>query len=288
MTHISQKSTLQTVGLLCLDTCLNQLLFYILHISNIPRNAYNKRHTPYKRNMRLQSLNNARLTGSGHIGFLHLQPLPGTHQFQVILMKFLRIRPFRKYLEIGTSQCTRCRNFGMIGECLVPIQISEIIFRVFYKHIYRNIIQDGIQQIIQFAQFIPILNYIRNVLSEEPYNLFLPIFHYESGHLMHTFFYFPHPGIPGMISHAAPVITYFLHSFFKYLFCMKRNRQIIDFLYTQFAFHTIFFNELLIGIHQSTIGRSSQNAVTHLIKHALKHFQILLCNHPLADVTTHD
>ena len=176
----------------------------------------------------------------------------------------------------------------MIGECLVPIQISEIIFRVFYKHIYRNIIQDGIQQIIQFAQFIPILNYIRNVLSEEPYNLFLPIFHYESGHLMHTFFYFPHPGIPGMISHVAPVITYFLHSFFKYLFCMKRNRQIIDFLYTQFAFHTIFFNELLIGIHQSTIGRSSQNAVTHLIKHALKHFQILLCNHPLADVTTHD
>ena len=145
-------------------------------------------------------------------------------------MKLLRILIFGKYFKISTPQRFGSRNFRVSGKRLIPIKISEIIFRVLHKQINRNIIQYSIHQIIQFTQFITILDNICYILCKEPNHFLALILNHKGRNLMNTKFCFSHTGIFGTISKITSVIANLLNTFIKLFFSIQGNRQIIDFL----------------------------------------------------------
>ena len=139
-------------------------------------------------------------------------------------MKLLRILMFGKHFKISMAQCFGSRNFRVAGKRLVPIKISEIIFRVLHKQINRNIIQYGIHQIIQFTQFVTVLDNIRYILRKEPNHFLTLILNHKSRNLMNTKFCFSHTGIFSTISKITSIITNLLNTFIKYFFGIQRNR----------------------------------------------------------------
>ena len=146
MTHICQKSSFQPVGLLSLDTCLNQFLLDILEISDIPGYAYQKRFTPFHRYECFQSLHDTSLSGSCHISLLHFDSFMRTNQLQIVSAKSFGIRTFRKDFKVRMPDGPGCRNLGMFGKSFIPIQILEVVFGIFHKQINRDIIQNAVQQ----------------------------------------------------------------------------------------------------------------------------------------------
>ena len=139
-------------------------------------------------------------------------------------MKLLRILMFGKHFKISMAQCFGSRNFRVAGKRLVPIKISEIIFRVLHKQINRNIIQYGIHQIIQFTQFVTVLDNIRYILCKKPNHFLALILNHKGRNLMNTKFCFSHTGILGTISKITSIITNLLNTFIKYFFGIQRNR----------------------------------------------------------------
>ena len=139
-------------------------------------------------------------------------------------MKLLRILMFGKHFKISMAQCFGSRNFRVAGKRLVPIKISEIIFRVLHKQINRNIIQYGIHQIIQFTQFVTVLDNIRYILCKKPNHFLALILNHKGRNLMNTKFCFSHTGIFGTISKITSIITNLLNTFIKYFFGIQRNR----------------------------------------------------------------
>ena len=139
-------------------------------------------------------------------------------------MKLLRILMFGKHFKINMTQCLGSRNFRVTGKCFVPIKVSEIILRVFHKQINRNIIQYGIHQIIQFTQFVTVLDNIRYILCKKPNHFLALILNHKGRNLMNTKFCFSHTGIFGTISKITSIITNLLNTFIKYFFGIQRNR----------------------------------------------------------------
>ena len=154
--------------MLCLDACLNQFLFDILKVSDIPGDADQKRFAPFHRDKRFQCLHNTGLTGGRHVSLLHINPFMRPDQFQIIPAKPFGIRTLRKDLKVRAADCPGGGNLGMFGKCLVPIQISEIVFGIFHIQIDGDIIQNAVQQEVQFTKFIPLLDHIGNVLRKKP------------------------------------------------------------------------------------------------------------------------
>ena len=153
--------------MLCLDACLNQFLLDILKVSDIPGDTDQKRFAPFHRDKRFQCLHNTGLAGGRHVGLLHIDPFMRPNQFQIIPAEPFGICTLRKDLKVCSADCPGGRNLGMFGKCLVPIQISEIVLGIFHIQIDRDIIQNTVQQEIQFTKFIPLLYYIGNVLRKK-------------------------------------------------------------------------------------------------------------------------
>ena len=283
--HVRQEGRFETVGLLGADTRLDDLQLGILHVGDVPRDTDDERKTVFDRHQRLGSIDDTGLARDRDVLLDEGLAFARTQQRQVVLAEMLRILRAGENLVIGMPERPGGRNPRIFLERPVPVEVTELVARVFHEQIDRDIVEDALQDRVHLLDLALVFDALRHVPAEEPDDLaFLEVVVDNVGHDV------PRHDMPLLVLEAdgvfvrAVIAAYFLQPGIPLLTGTFVRPEIVNLVLRKVAFDIVPHPELLVGIFHRTVQAAGVNLLVDIVQRIFDHLQLMLGGLGLGDV----
>ena len=284
--HVGQEGRFETVGLLGADTRLDDLQFGILHVGDVPRDADDERKAVFDRHQRLGSIDDTGLARGRDVLLDEGLAFTRTQQRQVVLAEMLRILRAGENLVIGMPERPGGRNPRIFLERPVPVEVAELVARVFHKQIDRNVVEDALQDGVLLLDLVLVFDALRHVPAEEPDDLaLLKIVVDDVGHDV------PRHDTSLLVLEAdgvfmrAVIAAYFRQPGFPLQTGTFVRPEIVNLVLRKVAFDIVPHPELLVGIFHRTVQAAGVDLLVDIVQCIFDHLQFMLGSFGLGDVT---
>ena len=278
--HVRQEGRFETVGL------LDDLQLGILHVGDVPRDTDDERKTVFDRHQRLGSIDDTGLARDRDVLLDEGLAFARTQQRQVVLAEMLRILRAGENLVIGMPERPGGRNPRIFLERPVPVEVTELVARVFHEQIDRDIVEDALQDGVHLLDLALVFDALRHVPAEEPDNLaFLEVVVDDVGHDV------PRHDMPLLVLEAdgvfvrAVIAAYFLQPGIPLLTGTFVRPEIVNLVLRKVAFDIVPHPELFVGIFHRTVQAAGVDLLVDIVQCIFDHLQFMLGSFGLGDVT---